>query len=336
MTALAIAIFIIVAIIGLALAFLGWRKWRVVDPLNTAPRTPIILIIGLVMLAVGTVGVGVIFLKQGVFNPGGEWPEAQAPKPFSIIATSPADGATAPRNSVVFILFNRHVKSTDIFINVTAKGENDESHPIPGSAFVIDEPSGGRGEVKSTIVFSPLFPCSEDRAEGNCFEESKVYTVSLRGEKIHTADESETLKCSEHPCEFSFTADKEIFSNKIKVFYGEDLNLPASVDAPMRMTVENGEGIVFTRITLDYSQSNPRYLGTVIGYPSEEHPLSVDLSGVLVPSAHFISAEIYDKAGGRTLNQGIAGIFANHCFNKEMDENEISEDCGGPDCSACK
>ena len=337
MTALAIAIFIIVAIIGLALAFLGWRKWRVVDPLNTAPRTPIILIIGLVMLAVGTVGVGVIFLKQGVFIPGGEWPEAQAPKPFSIIATSPADGATVSRNAIIQIFFNRPVKQTDAFVRVSLKGEQGEVQPIPGSVVILNEPEGGNSEIKSIMVFRALLPCGEAAKKENCFEEEKEYEVELQGNKIHTLKGDETLSCSGSSlCKFTFITGKDIDKAEPKVKFAEDLLLPASKDASVYLSAEDDFGIAYTRLTLDKMQSKSKYLGVVAGSLDDKRPIAVDVADIAAPSHHFITAESYDIAGRRSEVSSVVGIYQSRCFNKTQDEKEIGIDCGGPDCPACE
>lgn len=330
-------IFTITLIAGLLMAFSVWRKWRLLDPLNPVPSSPKLFIIGLILVAIGIVGLGVVYLKPEVFKPVKEKEQPPAPKPFSILTTSPADGATVPRNAIIQIFFNRSVKPTDAFIRVTAKGGEGDTLPPPGSVVIVNEPEGGDSEAKSTMIFRTLLPCGEAVKNENCFEESKEYVVELDGKRIHTLKGDETLDCgSEGICRFSFTSGKEIDKSVPKVKFADNLLLPASKDAKVYVSSEDDAGVAYTRFTLDKMQSKSKYLGLATGALDGKIPIAVDLSDIIAPSHHFITAEVFDIAGHRQEATTVVGIYQNHCFNNEQDANEIGKDCGGPDCEACQ
>lgn len=338
MTTLAAIISVIIAAAGLAVVFWGWHKWRTVDQLTLASSSPKWLIIGLVLIVIGAVGVGTVFLRQGVFVPEGKRvPEAEAPKPFSVIAASPADGAIAPRNAIVQIFFNRGVNPTDVFIRVSSKNSENALQPVPGSIVVVNEPDGGSSEVKSSMIFRTLLPCGEAVKQSNCFEESKEYIVELDGKKIHSLKGDETLNCGGGGiCRFAFTTTKGIDKLVPKIKFADNLLLPASREAKVFLSVEDDSSVAYTRLTLDDMQSQSKYLGLAVDSLDGQKPVIVDVSDITTPSHHFITAEVFDIAGYRQEVTTVAGIYQNHCFNKKQDESEVGEDCGGVDCAACK
>ncbi|KKU47720.1 hypothetical protein A3H10_03700 [Candidatus Uhrbacteria bacterium RIFCSPLOWO2_12_FULL_46_10] len=338
MTMPAIIIFFLVIVVGLVLTFLGWRKWRTIDSLNPVPSSPKLFIIGLVLMVIGVVGVGIILLKKGVFIPEGKrTPKVEAPKPFSVIASSPADGVTAPRNAIVQIFFNRAVNPADVFIRVSRKDSESALQPVPGSIVVVNEPDGGSSEVKSSMVWRTLLPCGEAAKRENCLEESKQYVVELEGKRIYSLKGDETLNCGDKGiCTFTFATTKEIDKSAPKVKFSDNLSLPASKEAKVFLSAEDDSGVAYSRLTLDHMQSKSKYLGLAIGASSQQKPITIDVADITTPSHHFITAEVFDIAGYRQEVTTVAGFYQNHCFNEKQDESEVGEDCGGPDCEACQ
>lgn len=330
----------IIILAGLALALLGWRQRRVVDPLNPVPSSPKILIIGLVLIVIGVAGIGTVFLKQGKFFPptGEKPPGVKRPEQFSVIATSPQNGATVPRNAVAQVFLNRAVRPTDaIRLRVLAVEKDGSTKSIPSSLNVMNDPMESQNPNSGIMVMRPLFSCEGKEKDQPCFEANTKYKVELDAGNIRDLKDTETLSCSSaRPCSFEFTTNDKIDIKPPEVSLPINLNLPVSDNAPVNFKVSDDNGLAYVRLTMDKHQSAPRSLGIFTGPFDEKEPLIIDTRGYAIPSRHFFTVEAYDAFGHRTEATSVVAFYESHCFNNKQDVGETEVDCGGRDCIPCQ
>ena len=336
----AVIILSIIILAGFALALWGWRQRRVVDPLNPVPSSPKILIVGLVLIVIGVAGIGMVFLKQEKFFPptGKKPPEVRRPEPFSVIAASPQNGATVPRNAVVQIFFNRAVRPTDaVRMKIMAVGEGGAAESVPSSIYAANEPLENAVPASGSFVLHSLASCGGKLKDKPCFAANKKYRVELDGGNIRDWQDKETLVCSSaRPCSFEFTTSDKIDTKPPEVSLPVNLNLPVSDKTSVNFKVGDDNGLAYVRLTMDKHQSAPRPLGVFTAPFDDNSPFLVDTSGYTVPSRHVFTVEAYDAFGNRTEATSVAAFYESHCFNGQQDAGEADVDCGGRDCLPCQ
>lgn len=341
MFAAIIIIFSTIILLGLTLALLGWQKRRVVDPWNPVPSWPKLLTIGLALIVIGLVGLGIFFLKRQVFLPPVEKPpEVKRPEPFSVIATNPQNGATVARNAVVQVFFNRAVRPTDALrLRVVAIQEQDAGEPVPmpSSVYAANEPLGSTVPTSGSFILNPLESCGEKFKNQPCFAANKKYRVELDAGNIRDFKDTETLSCSSsRPCSFEFTTNDKIDTKAPAITMPLTLDLPVSERAAIDFKTADESGISYIRMAIDPRQSAPRPLGVFPGPFEDKISLTINTSGFIIPSRHFLTIEAYDAAGNHAEATSVITFYENHCFNKEQDSGETGPDCGGRDCAICQ